>query len=216
MLRATLRSLLARKLRLMLSGIAVILGVAFVSGTFVLTDTMGKVFDDLFADVNKGTAVRVQGTSALGGGRNDREPVPQAVLDAVRKVPGVAEAAGIVFSDSVKIVLANGKAHETHGPPTIGLSMDIDSPQESLRVRQGHPPHGPGEVVIDVTTAKKARLEVGDKITVLPKGPAVKVTVVGIVGLDKAPSFAGASMVAFDQPSAQAIFGTPGTWTAVG
>ena len=144
MLRATLSSLLARKLRLMLSGIAVILGVAFVSGTFVLTDTMGKVFDDLFADVNKGTAVTVEGTSALGeGGNNDREPVTQATLEKIRNVPGVAEAQGAVFGTAT-IVMPNGKAYKTHGAPSFGLSMDVNSTQESLRVRQGTAPHGPG------------------------------------------------------------------------
>jgi putative ABC transport system permease protein len=215
MLRATLRSLLARKLRLMLSGIAVILGVAFVSGTFVLTDTMGKVFDDLFADVNKGTAVTVQGTSALGGSDDDREPVPQAVVDKVRQVPGVAEAQGVVFGYA-QVVKKDGKAYKTGGAPSFGVSMNPGSRQESLRVRQGHAPHGLDEVAIDATTADRADLKVGDKISVLLKGPVRKVTVVGIVGLDKAPSFGGASLVAFDPPSAQQLVGTPGTWSGVG
>jgi putative ABC transport system permease protein len=215
MLRATLRSLLARKLRLLLSGIAVILGVAFVSGTYVLTDTIGKVFDDLFADVNKGTAVTVQGRSALGGGENDREPVPQAVLDKVRAVPGVAEAQGAVFGYA-QVVQKDGKAYKTHGAPSFGVSMNPSSTQESLRVRQGHAPHGPHEIAVDATTAQKAHLAVGDTISVLLKGPARKVTVVGIVGLDKAPSFAGASLIAFDPSTAQSAVGTPGTWTAVG
>jgi len=216
MLRATLTSLMARKLRLMLSGFAVILGVAFVSGTFVLTDTMGKVFDDLFADVNKGTAVTVQGTSALGaGGDNDREPVPQAVLDKIRQVPGVAEAEGAVFGKA-QIVLPDGKPYKTHGAPSFGVSMNPSSSQESLRVRQGHAPHGPNEVAIDATTAEKGHLKVGDTVTLLLKGPSLKVTVVGVVGLDKAPSFAGASLIAFDPAGAQAAVGTPGTWSAVG
>jgi putative ABC transport system permease protein len=216
MLRATLTSLMARKLRLMLSGFAVILGVAFVSGTFVLTDTMGKVFDDLFADVNKGTAVTVQGTSALGeGGDNDREPVPQAVVEKIRTLPGVAEAEGAVFGKA-QIVLPDGKPYKTHGAPSFGVSMNVDSTQESLRVRQGHAPHGVGEIAIDATTAEKGHLKVGDRVTLLVKGPSIKVTVVGVVGLDKAPSFAGASLIAFDQPSAQSVLGTPGAWSGVG
>ena len=214
MLRATLRSLLARKLRLMLSGIAVILGVAFVSGTFVLTDTMGKVFDDLFADVNKGTAVSVQGTSALGGSEDDREPVPQAVLDKIRTVDGVAEAEGAV-AGYAQVVKKDGKTYKTGGAPSFGLSIDPASSQESLRVRKGHAPHGLDQVAIDGVTAERAHLAVGDRITILLKGPARKVTVVGIVGLDKAPSFAGASLIAFDQPSAQQLIGTPGTWSGI-
>jgi putative ABC transport system permease protein len=217
MLRATISSLLARKLRLMLSGIAVILGVAFVSGTFVLTDTMGRVFDNLFADVNKGTAVTVQGESAFGGsgGQDDREPVPQEVLDRIRRVPGVAEAQGAVVGYA-QLVDKKGKAYKTGGAPSFGLSMDTTSTQEALRVRQGHAPHGPGEIAIDGTTAERARFRVGDTAKVLLKGPARTVRIVGIVGLDKAPSFAGASLIAFDPVSAQRALGTPGTWSGVG
>ncbi|HUR14524.1 MAG TPA: FtsX-like permease family protein [Mycobacteriales bacterium] len=214
MLRATLSSLLARKLRLMLSGIAVILGVAFVSGTFVLTDTMGKVFDDLFADVNKGTAVTVTGTSALDDD-NDREPVTQATLDKIRQVPGVAEAQGAVFGPAT-IVLPNGKAYKTNGAPSFGVSMNVESTQESLRVRKGQAPNGPREVALDGTTADKADLSIGDTITVLAKSAPRKMTVVGVVGLDKAPSFAGAALLAFDPATAQSIVGTPGAWSAVG
>jgi putative ABC transport system permease protein len=215
MWRATLRSLLARKLRLLLSGLAIVLGVAFVSGTYVLTDTMGKVFDNLFADVNKGTAVVVEGTSALGGGNKDREPVPQSVLDAVRKVAGVAEAEGAV-TGTAQVIQKNGKAYKTNGPPSFGVSIDVASRQEPLRVRRGRAPHGLHEVAIDATTADKAHLKVGDHIKVLLKGPAQPVTVVGIVGLDKAPSLAGASLIAFDPPSAQQLVGTPGHWTLIG
>jgi putative ABC transport system permease protein len=98
MLRTTLRSLLARKLRLLLSGLAVVLGVAFVSGTFVLTDTLGKVFDDLFAGVSKGTSVVVRGVSSLDdpGPGAPPPPVDAALLDQVRSVDGVADAVGRV------------------------------------------------------------------------------------------------------------------------
>jgi putative ABC transport system permease protein len=214
MLRATLRSLLARKLRLLLSGIAVILGVAFVSGTYVLTNTMGKVFDTLFADVNKGTAVAVQGKSALGGGMDDREPVPQAVLDKVKTLPGVAEATGVT-SGYAQVVKKDGKAYSTGGAPSFGVSLDTASAQESLRVRQGRAPHGPTEVAVDAQTASKAHLAIGDRFKVLLKGPARTVTLVGIVGLDKAPTFAGASLIAFDPVSAQSALGTPGTYNLV-
>jgi putative ABC transport system permease protein len=214
MWRATLRSLLARKLRLLLSGLAIVLGVAFVSGTYVLTDTMGKVFDNLFADVNKGTAVVVEGTSALGGGDKDREPVPQSVLDAVSKVPGVAEANGGV-SGTAQVVKKDGKAYDTHGAPSFGVSMNLSSTQDPFVLRQGRAPHGLTEAAVDATTASKAHITVGDRIKILLKGPAQEVTVVGIIGLEKAPSFGGASLIAFDPPSAQRLVGTPGHWALV-
>lgn len=215
MLRLTLRSLLARKLRLLLSGIAVVLGVTFVSGTFVLTDSLGRVFDDLFTDVNKGIAVTVQGTSALGGGGTaDREPVPDAVLSQVRAVDGVAEAIGVV-SGYAQVVDKNGKAYKTGGAPSFGVSFHPGSVQEALRVKEGRPPKGPLEVAVDAVTARRAHLAVGDGIGLLLKGPARDVTLVGIVGLDKAPSLGGASLIAFDAEVAQAALGTPGAWTAV-
>jgi putative ABC transport system permease protein len=215
MLRVTLRSLLARKLRLLLSGVAIVLGVAFVSGTFVLTDTLGRVFEDLFTDVNKGIAVTVQGESALGGGGTaDREPVPDAVVTAVRRVDGVADAIGVV-SGYAQVVDKNGKAYKTGGAPSFGVSFHPDSPQESLRVRQGRAPRGPGEVAVDSVTFRRADLALNDQIRVLLKGPARSVTLVGVVELDKAPSLGGASLIAFDAAIAQEALGTPGTWTAV-
>jgi putative ABC transport system permease protein len=214
MLRVTLRSLLARKLRLLLSGLAVVLGVAFTSGTFVLTDTLGRVFDTLFQDVTKNTSVTVQGTSSLGSGEQDREPVPQAVVDQLARVPGVREAAGGV-TGYAQVVDSHGKAYSTGGAPTFGVSYNPASIQESLVLKKGRAPVGPAEVALDATTVDKAHLHLGDRITVLLKGPARKVTFVGVIGLERADSFAGASLIAFDTRVAQAALGTPGTWTNV-
>jgi putative ABC transport system permease protein len=216
MLRATIRSLLARKLRLVLSGIAVILGVAFVSGTFVLTDSMGQVFDNLFATVSKGTAVNVRGVSGLGneGDTSGNEPVPQAVLDAVKKVDGVKEAVGQV-SGYAQAVDKKGKAVTTGGAPTLGVEWSTSPTQRSLTLKQGHEPRGPDEVAIDAGTARKADFHVGDRITVLLKGPARQFTVVGIVGFGTTDNLAGATIAAFDVASAQKYLGTPGTYTEV-
>ena len=215
MLRATLRSLLARKLRLLLSGIAVVLGVAFVSGTFVLTDSMAQVFDNLFANVSKGTAVNVRGVSGLGdkgGDVSQNEPVPQAVLDAVKKVDGVEEAIGEV-SGYAQPVDKKGKAVTTGGAPTLGVDWSPSSRQRALTLKQGRAPAGPGEVALDAGTARKADFHVGDKVTVLLKGPARTFTVVGIVGFGSTDNLAGATLTAFDLRSAQEYVGTPGTYT---
>ncbi|MDX6199272.1 MAG: putative transport system permease protein [Actinomycetota bacterium] len=214
MLRATLRSLLARKLRLVLSGIAVILGVAFVSGTFVLTDSMGRVFDNLFATVSKGTAVNVRGVSALGneGDTSGNEPVPQSVLDAVKKVDGVAEVAGQI-SGYAQAVDKKGKAVTTGGAPTFGVEWTPSPRQRALTLKQGRPPAGPTEVAIDAGTARKAGFHVGDTVTILLKGPARQFTLVGIVGFGTTDNLAGATIAAFDVASAQNYVGTRGTYT---
>src|SRR3954467_8555574 len=163
MLRAPLRSPLAPKMRLLLSGIAVVLGVAFVSGTFVLTDSMSKVFDDLFATVSQGTAVNVRGHSGFGdtSDASSNEPVPQAVLDSVRKVDGVKEAVGEV-SGYAQPVDKKGKAVTTGGAPTIGLNYSTCKTQSALTLKQGRAPTGPDDVAIDAGTARKAGFHVGD------------------------------------------------------
>src|SRR5262245_24477909 len=103
MLRATLKSLLSRKVRLVLSGLAVVLGVLFVSGSFVLTDTMGRSFDQLFASVYQGVDVQVQ-AEAQAGNTVAVTTVPADRLARIRAVRGVASATGIVQVNGARIV----------------------------------------------------------------------------------------------------------------
>jgi putative ABC transport system permease protein len=219
MLRATLRSLLARKLRLALSGLAIVLSVSFISGTYVLTDTMGRVFDDLFASVGTNTSVTVRAVSSLTADGDpssfvDREPLPSSLLAKLSKVDGVKEALGHA-SGYAQVVDKKGKAVKTGGAPSFGVDIHPGSIQEALKVKRGRPPVGPAQAAIDVATARKAGLVVGDKITILLKGPAAKVTITGLVGLGDADNFAGASLVAFDPPTAQKYVGIPGTYTDI-
>src|SRR5207244_5492461 len=100
MWRATLKGLLAHKVRLALTALAVVLGVGFVVGTYVLTDTMNRAFDDLFRVINKGVAVQVQAVpkfTATGPGGQDAgtpERVPASLVDRIKQVPGVRTAEG--------------------------------------------------------------------------------------------------------------------------
>lgn len=217
MLRATLRSLLARKLRLMLSGLAVVLGVSFVSGTLVLTDSLSRVFDQLFATVNANTAVTVRAESGLGSGSGttqDREPVPAELLGRVRGVEGVADAAGAV-SGYAEVVGPDGKAISTGGAPAFGVSFQPDSPQESLVLRGGEAPDNDDEIVLDVSTAERAGIEVGDEVTVLLRGPAQEFTVAGLVGFATSDNLAGAALTGFPLEVAQRVLGTPGTYSEI-
>src|SRR6266508_1088588 len=132
MWRATIKGLLAHKLRLGLTALAIVLGVAFVAGTYILTDTMGRAFDDLFATVNKGVAVEITGipkfeTNGPGGEQaGSAERVPATLLDTVRQVDGVASAEGGV-SGYAQLVDKAGKAISTGGAPTLGVNW-VDSP----------------------------------------------------------------------------------------
>jgi putative ABC transport system permease protein len=154
MLRATLESLLARKLRLLLSAMAIVLGVSFVAGAFVLTDSLGQTFDDLFTTASKNIAVEVRGTvqSDLGSdeggpsGQGTRRNVPAVTLDRIRGVDGVADAQPSVFGQAV-VVGADGKPVRNNGAPNIGSNW-VDSTQlTQQRIVEGHPQRGPDEVV---------------------------------------------------------------------
>src|SRR3954469_26047082 len=115
MFHATWKSLLARKLRLVLSGIAIILGVGFVAGAFILTDTIGQVFDNIFAQANKKVAVVIRGKETAVS--SDRNPVPAQLLTTVRALPGVAGAEPQI-GGYAQLLDKKGKTYPYHnGPP---------------------------------------------------------------------------------------------------
>jgi len=210
MLRVTLKSLLARKLRLLLSGFAVVLGVAFVSGSYVLTDSLGRVFDNLFGELGRNTAVQVQGKSVVND--QDREPVPQAVLDQVRHVDGVREAIGTWYAQGITVLDKKGKPYTKNGPPTQGASIDPTSSQEDYEIVRGKAPVGGEQVALDSDTASTLGFALGDTVTIDFKGPTHRFELVGIVRLGNRDNLAGATLAALDPPTAQRLLGTPGTW----
>ena len=125
MIRATLKSLLSRKLRLILSGLAVVLGVMFVSGSFVLTDTLSRSFDQLFTGIFADTAVQVSAAPKVGAGQFDdservTSTIPAAEVDRIRAVDGVASATGAAFADGARLIGSNGKVVPSTGPPRFG------------------------------------------------------------------------------------------------
>ena len=136
MLRASLRSLLSRKLRLFLSVLAVVLGVAFVSGTFVLTDTLKSTFTSLFSNAYSHVDAAVQSKAAFNqNGQADREPLAESVLPTVRSVPGVAEATGTA-SGYAQLVGKDGKPIHNGGAPAIGISW-TNSTLQPVKLQSG-------------------------------------------------------------------------------
>ncbi|MCW2715953.1 MAG: hypothetical protein JWN88_3000 [Frankiales bacterium] len=215
MLRATLRSLLARKLRLLLSGMAVVLGVSFVSGSLVLTDTLGRVFDDLFVSVGAKTDVEVRGAAVFEGeGGTAREPVPASVLEAVLEVDGVEAATGDV-SGYAQVIGKDGKAYGPNGPPTLGQNFDTDPATSPYSLRRGRAPVEPTEVVIDARTAEQTGYQVGERAAVLLPQGQQEVTITGVFGFGDNDNLAGASITAFEQQTAQRLFARPGELAAV-
>src|SRR6266540_5159576 len=210
MWRATLRGLVAHKLRLGLTALAVVLGVAFVAGTFVLTDTIDHTFDNLFAQVNKGVAVTVRASSAFG---QARARVPETLLPRIEAVDGVARAEGIV-QGYAQVVGPDGKPITTGGAPTFGLNW-VTAPENPLSLRAGRAPQKDGEAAVDVGTAEKAELNVGDRVQVLFQGPPERFTVVGLLGFGNADNLAGATIVAFDTATAQRVLDSEGKFDSI-
>jgi putative ABC transport system permease protein len=209
--RAILKGLLARKLRLLLTALSITLGVAFVAGTFVLTDTMSYTFDHLFENVTQGVDVSVRGRTPFAG---VGEPVPESVVEDVRSVAGVRFAEGSV-TGLAQLIDPDGEAIATRGAPTLGLSWMTRPELRYLTLRTGEAPRKPGQVVIDAATAETHGFEVGDEITILFQGPPEVFEIVGVAGFGAADSLAGATVAAFETETAQRVLGTPGGFTTI-
>jgi putative ABC transport system permease protein len=218
MLRATLKSLLSRKLRLLLSGLAVVLAVMFVSAGFVLSDTLGRTFDSLFTNVYDYTDVQVQAKPKITN--NDAPPVPTnvqaSVVGQVAAVPGVSKATGSVFSEGARVVGHNGKVlGGVGGAPRFGASWTGES--DLIKLRSGHGPQAADEVTINAGLAKSGEFKLGEQIGVLTLEPKKLFTVVGIFeyagGRD---SIGGEQTVAFTEPVAQQLMlGQTGVYNVI-
>ncbi len=221
MWRATLKSLLARKLRLTLTAVAVVLGVGFMAGTLIITDTALHSFDGLFGEVYKGTDVVIQGKTAFrpdqggpgGGGGQLGDPIPADVLSTVQAVAGVRAANGDVSGLAQITDPATGKSIQNGGAPTIGNSWDPEV--TSLIVAQGRAPSGPTDVLIDAGTAADHSLSVGQRLQIVSSTGSGTFTISGIGKYENSDSLLGATLAIFDLPTAQKLFGMEGTYSYI-
>lgn len=221
MWRAVLKSLLARKLRLLLTALSVVLGIGFVAGTFVLTDTMNKAFDELFATTTADIDVVVRATSAFaaeagnpgGSGNISRNPIPEDILPVVQDVPGVRSAYGGVAGYAQMIDPETEEAIGGFGPPTIGLNWQEGS--SVLVLRKGEPPTSASDVVIDAATARAHDLKVGMQIQILFERPPGEFTISGIAGFGEADNLGGATLAAFETDTAQRVLGREGVFDEI-
>src|SRR5829696_5451411 len=219
MLRATVKGMLARKLRLLLSGAAVVLGVMAVSGAIVVTDSLERSFDTLFQTVNQNLDVQVTGATYVASGAGGTDPVTQpiaaAVVDQVAAVPGVKNAIGAVVVDGARVVGPGGKVLGGPGPPSFGVGWRGEV--GFVELRDGRDPQTPEEVAISAGLAKQGGFTVGQRIEVLTLRPKKTFTVVGIFGYSGGrDSLGGETRVAFTEPVAQELMlGQPGVFSAV-
>jgi putative ABC transport system permease protein len=202
----TIKGLLAHKLRLALTALAIVLGVTFISGTFVLTDTLNNTFSVLFGNIYQKIDFQVRGVAQLGsaGANATRNPIPESLLTTIRQLPGVEAAQGAV-EGYAQFVARDGKPIVTGGAPTLGVNFDPNPQLSDLRVVTGNPPQAPGEVVMDAGTAGKYHFAVGQSVRILFAGSARTFTISGIAQFGTADNLAGATLAAFTLPVAQQV-----------
>jgi putative ABC transport system permease protein len=219
MLRATLKSLLARKLRLVLSGLAVVLGVMFVAGAFVVTDTLSRSFDTVFADAFSQTDVSVSAKPKVAlsemEGEQVQPPFPAAVAEQVAAVGGVAAATGLASADGARVIGADGKVLTSMGPPRLGGNWTGED--GLVQLRQGRGPRADDEIVVNAYVAKQAGLRVGDRVGVLTLQPKREFTLVGVFGYSgDRDTVGGVQEVMFTEPVAQRLMlGRTGVYSSV-
>lgn len=214
--RVTLKNLLARKGRMVLTAIAIVLGVSLVSGTYVLTDTLDGVFTNLMTESTAGVDVYVRSESSFNSTMSfgaGRAPVPEDVLLKVRVTDGVQMAFGSV-SGIAQILDREGKVIKNGGSPTLGMSWS-PPPLSSAHIVSGRAPRVSGEVAIDAASAEKGGFKVGENIDVMIGGPVVRSRLSGIISFGSANNLAGATMVVLDLKSAQLAFDKVGFFDAI-
>jgi len=220
--RVTIKGLLSHKLRFALTALAVMLGVAFMSGTLVLTDTISRTFDNLFADVNRGTDAYVRSAQSLSSGfggpaRRQRGRIPASLLPEIQSVPGAAAAEGnLQFYAQLVDKKGDAIGNPGQGAPTFGFNWGTVKALNPYRLQPGgRPPGGPDQVVIDAGSAKEAGFKVGDQVTILTQGPPTQYQIVGIAKFGDADSAAGSTAALFDTPTAQTIAGAPDQFDSI-
>ncbi|WP_338495685.1 FtsX-like permease family protein [Streptomyces sp. SJL17-4] len=215
-LKTSLRNFFAHKGRMALSAIAVLLSVAFVSGTLVFTDTMNTTFDKLFASTASDVTVSPKGAAVDDETPQTGRPeaFPASLVEQVRKVEGVEAAQGAVISTSVTVVDAKNKnVGPTSGAPTIAVNW---SPNElrSVEMASGHEPRGPTEVVVDGDTAEKHGLKLGDELRTISVAGDFTAKISGIVEFKVTNP--GATVVYFETSTAQReLLGKEGLFTQI-
>ena len=201
MRKIALRGLLARKLRLALTALAVALGVTLIAGTYIFTDTITKSFDNIFVQTNRGTDVAISPNDDLSGDE-DPPPIPARVLQQVKQVDGVDTAEGAVFSQGGSFRKADGSKLKGQGFNAIAGAHDVQR-FESFAPTQGHLPRTADEVAIPKGTADNNNFKVGDKLQIQDAAAKKTYTISGIVTIAGTDSLGGGVIMqyALDHPT---------------
>ena len=216
MTRVAIKGISSHRLRTVLTALAIVLGVAMVSGAYTLTDTMRGAADSLSKASYDGTAAVVSAKTAFDAGDDEfstRADIPVSTLDQVRALPGVEKAVGNI-SDEARLLDRNGDV--IGSGPYFGTGLDRNAAELSpFRVADGELADAPGEVVIDAGSAEKGGYAVGDRIAVQTRGPVQKAEITGIATFGDVDSIGTATFALFDLEAAQALFDREGSYTEI-
>src|ERR687889_1490431 len=211
MRKVALRGLFARKLRLVLTALAVALGVTLIAGTYVFTDTINRSFDRIFAESARGTDASVTPAKTIDTSDNGgtQPTIPASVLRQVRAQDGVQSADGSVF-DVGTVLGKDGKRIGQGGAPNFIASIADQPKFDAFTIKEGRKPRNADEVTIDASTARKQKFKLGDKISVVASAPRKDYTLVGITQIAGVDSFGGATVVDMQLAEAQRMLGKNG------
>jgi putative ABC transport system permease protein len=215
------RGLLARKLRAVLTALAIVLGVAMVTGSFVLTDSIQKAFHTLFSSSYENTDAVITGKKLVDYSNSGNATVPASLLAQVRARPDVEQATGEITDMSGGSLTAqlydkNGKIITGGGNPTMGVGVDPKATAfNPMHLVDGRWAARDGEVVIDKNAADKYHFSVGDRTKVAVDAGVFPVKVVGVARYGDVDSLGGATFAVFDVKTAQKLFRLGDSFTAI-
>ena len=216
MFRLSVRSMLAHKIRFVMTSFAIVLGVAFVVGSMVVTDTVRRSFDTLFAEINQGLDLEVRSESAFteGPGQADREPLPAELVDRVAQVDGVQAVEGAV-QGFAQPVAPDGDAVTTTGAPLLGVSWGPVDELSNVSLASGKKPDQPGEIAMDQGTFDQYDFQLGQDVPVLLADGVETFKLVGTAKFGDSNSLAGARLTLFTPDEAQRVFDRTGRWDVI-
>jgi putative ABC transport system permease protein len=212
-----LKGLAARKVRALLTALAVVIGVAMVSGTFILTDTTLKSFTGLFEASTANTDAVISGKEVVKNSTNGSGvTIPASMLDKVRALPEVGAAAGDVSPQEANVADIIGSDGKKAAMESVGGSYDAANAGLSpFKLKTGKAPHGPGEVAIDAGTAKKKHYDVGDSVVVSTLGKEHTYRISGTVSYGDVDSLGFASIAVWDVKTAQTLLDREGRYDGI-
>jgi putative ABC transport system permease protein len=210
MWKVTWRNLVSRKLRLALSALAIVLGVAFVAGSFIFTDALTSAFNGIVKGTTADVEVHPRGADDFTAVQDTRV-MSAADLDKLKQLPQASNVAGAVSEQNVWVIGSDGKLVGGNGPPGLAFNytdMKAITGQQIITLSDGSLPHGPDQIALDENTADKAGYDIGDEVTLVPPSGdlTIKVKLTGLVRFGSSGGLVGATLTIFDTSGMQQRF----------